>query len=129
VILDSTFLVDLEREQRRKRPDAATRFLVSHPQEIFHLCFIVAGELAAGESLGGSQKAWSLFLGRFQRLDYEDAIGWEFGRVYRDLRRAGRLVGTNDLWIAATGLVHGLPVVTRNADDFRRVPGLTVFAY
>ena len=35
-------------------------------------------------------------------------------------------VGTMDLRIAATALVHDLTVLTRNTVDFERVPGLRV---
>jgi predicted nucleic acid-binding protein len=33
------------------------------------------------------------------------------------------------LWIAATALVHGMAVVTKNQDEFQRVPGLNVIDY
>jgi predicted nucleic acid-binding protein len=32
----------------------------------------------------------------------------------------------HDLWIVATGIAYGMPIATRNAGDFRRVPGLEV---
>jgi predicted nucleic acid-binding protein len=41
----------------------------------------------------------------------------------------GLILGTNDLWIAASALVHGMPVVTENRNEFRRVPGLEVIEY
>ncbi len=43
---------------------------------------------------------------------------------YDALRSEGVRIGTLELRIAATALVHKLIVVTRNAKDFARVPGL-----
>ena len=40
-----------------------------------------------------------------------------------------RLIGGNDLWIAATALVYRMPVVTRNVRHYRRVPALQVVDY
>jgi hypothetical protein len=45
------------------------------------------------------------------------------------LQENGRLIGGNDLWIAATGLAYRMPVLTRNVEHYRRVPGLDVEAY
>jgi len=42
------------------------------------------------------------------------------------LRTEGVRVGTRDLRIAATALVHNLTLVTRNHRDFARVPGLRI---
>ena len=36
---------------------------------------------------------------------------------------------TGALWIAAAGLAHQVPVVSRNARYFERVPGLSVVSY
>lgn len=49
-------------------------------------------------------------------------------RVWADLVSAGTAPGAHDLMIAATALVRGWSVVTRNERDFARVPGLAVTA-
>jgi predicted nucleic acid-binding protein len=41
----------------------------------------------------------------------------------------GTLIGSNDLWIAATALEHSLPLVTRDIDHFRRIPDLQLIGY
>lgn len=129
MILDSTFLVDFEREIARHATDRATVFLESHADSILCITFTIAGELAAGESLGVDRAKWESFIEPFSFLPYTIEVGWRFGLIYRQLRRRGTLIGANDMWIAATALANGLPLVTRNDHEFRRVPGLEVFTY
>ncbi len=43
---------------------------------------------------------------------------------YRRLRREGRLIGNEDLLLAATALEMGAPIMTRNRQHFERVEGL-----
>lgn len=129
MILDSTFLVDFEREIRRKKPGRAMGFLEAHPDAPLSITFTIAGELAAGESLGRNRARWDEFLRPFSLLGFTPEVAWRFGGIYRDLREAGQLIGANDIWIAATALVHDEPLVTRNTADFSRVEGLDVLAY
>ncbi len=129
MILDSTFLVDLERERRRRTPGGAADFLRTHRDEHFCITFTIAGELAAGKSLGTDRSSWSRFVRPFRILESTAEIAWEFGVMFRHLQAKGTLIGANDLWIAATALAHHLPVVTRNAREFGRVPGLDVRSY
>ena len=56
-------------------------------------------------------------------------VCWEYGNALRYLQANGLLIGANDLWIAAAGLAHRMPVVSRNARHFARVPGLEVVSY
>jgi predicted nucleic acid-binding protein len=128
LILETTFLIDLEREHRRAVPGPAVEFLESHGDARLYLSFIVAGELAGGISMRDRGR-WETFLGPFYVLPSTADVSWQYGRAFRHLRHNGRLIGTNDLWIAATGLAYQMPVVTRNVEHFRRVPDLEVEPY
>ncbi len=129
MILDSTFLVDFERESARRKAGPATGFLETHTDEELCISFTIAGELAAGESMGRDRAKWESFIRPFRFFGYNDEVAWHFGEIFRELRRKGSLIGANDMWIAATALANNQPVVTRNADEFRRVPGLEVLSY
>jgi predicted nucleic acid-binding protein len=48
-----------------------------------------------------------------------------YSYIYHELRSTGTPIPTNDMWIAATGLEHGLAVYTRDL-HFTAVPGLLV---
>lgn len=52
-------------------------------------------------------------------LSWEAATGLRWAKLLADLRRSGRLLPIKDSLIAATALVHGLIVVTRNTRDFK----------
>ncbi len=129
MILDSTFLVDFERERKKRKREAASAFLNAHRDDQFCITFTIAGELAAGQSLGVERTKWHRFIQPFRILESSADVAWEFGRAFRYLRSQGTLIGANDLWIGATGLAYGLPVVTRNAKEFERIPGLEVLSY
>jgi tRNA(fMet)-specific endonuclease VapC len=128
VILETTFLIDLERERQREDEGPAHRFLRAEPDRRLYVTFTVAGELACGPRV--SERAlWEEFLRPFRVLPWSLDVAWEYGLAYRHLAAEGRLIGTNDLWIAATALAAGMPVVTANADHYRRVPRLEVRTY
>ena len=52
--------------------------------------------------------------------------GEHYGEIRSEPENSGRLIGNNDLWIAAHALVLGVALVTNNAREFARVPGLQV---
>lgn len=128
MILETTFLVDLEREAAAGREGPARAFLEEHPDRPLHLTFTVAGELAAGPRVDDRDR-WQRLLAPFSVLPWTEDVSWRYGRLFRYLRDNGMLIGSNDLWIAATALVHGMPLVTRNLGEFGRVPGLDVMGY
>jgi predicted nucleic acid-binding protein len=128
LILETTFLIDLEREHHRGKPGQAVSFLEANEEARLYLTFTIAGELAAGVSMSDRSR-WEAFLGPFYVLPSTLEVSWEYGRASRYLRDNGRLIGTNDLWIAATALAYRMPVVTKNVAHYRRVPGVDVEGY
>lgn len=128
LILETTFLVDLEREQRAGRTGAAHAFLESRSHDRFCLTLVTAGEIASGME-ARDREQWERFVRRFEILPTDLDACWEYGRAFRFLKDNGILIGANDLWIAATALAHDVPVVTENERHFRRVPGLIVLGY
>jgi tRNA(fMet)-specific endonuclease VapC len=62
------------------------------------------------------------FLGSARILSFtEPAVA-----CYEQLRSRKLGIGTMDLRIAAIALAHGATLVTRNAHDFQRIPGLMI---
>lgn len=65
-------------------------------------------------------------LSDFKPIPITEPVARVHAEVWADLAGRGVTVGAHDLWIAATALAHGLGVATRNAQDFRRIPGLRI---
>jgi tRNA(fMet)-specific endonuclease VapC len=128
LILETTFLIDLERESLRQVEGPAHSLLAQHARHRLYITPTVAGELAAGMSVGDRAR-WETFVSPFHVLPLDREVCWHYGRAFRYLQANGLLIGANDLWIAAAGLAHQVPVVSRNARHFERVPGLTVVPY
>ena len=133
LILETTFSIDLERlfrssEPRSSENGSALLFLETHTSSKLYLTFTILGELAAGASMADRQRR-TAFIQPFKVLESSQEVTWRYGEIYRFLRANGLMIGSNDIWIAATALAHDLPLVTRNEKHFRRVPGLTVVDY
>lgn len=58
-------------------------------------------------------------------LVVDTPVAEQFAQIHVQLRRTGKPVGTNDMWIAATALAHDLTVVSNDA-HFRCIDGLRV---
>jgi predicted nucleic acid-binding protein len=123
--LETTFLVDLEREIGRGELGPAQGLLEVHGQPSLYVTFTVVGELAAGRPLGERQR-WEALIAPFEVLSCTPDVCWEYGKAFRYLKENGLLIGANDLWIAATGLARQMPVVTRDTDHYRHMPHLQV---
>lgn len=128
LILDTNFVILVEREARRGVPGDASAYLAQRTGETLYITFTVAGELACGAS-AAIRNDWEKLCAPYPVLPWTRDVGWHYGEIYRALASKGQLIGTNDMWIAATGLANGFGVVTKNYDEFRRVPGLKVESF
>jgi len=128
LILDTNFVIAAEREARQGKFGKAHAFLAAHADEEFFITFTVAGELACGTS-ASAHVAWKKLIRPYAMLGWVREISFVYGEIYRQLATHGNLIGTNDLWIAATARHHGMSVVTNNHEEFSRVDHLQVIGY
>jgi tRNA(fMet)-specific endonuclease VapC len=88
---------------------------------------VVAGELRAWIAKTGSARLERLIattLVAVPVLPLGPEVADIYGEVWARLQRAGTLIGSNDLWIAAHALSLGAVMVTDNVREFGRVPDL-----
>lgn len=131
--LDTSFLVDLLRESGRRPAGSATSLLNrlgdEHLQISMHvLCELLAGAELAGRPTVERERVRRLCAGL--EVVYPDArFPATYGRLLAALERQGHRIATMDLLIATAAIDAEAPLVTRNARDFSRVPGLEVVSY
>ena len=129
-MIDSTELIGIEREATST---AEATILLSRHGIGTYIAAVQVTELAIGMHLAdASARArmradfLELVLRACTVVPFDVAEARETGRLYAFLRRQGMAIGERDLQIAATALVHGHEVLTRNVRDFARIPGLKV---
>ncbi len=131
--LDTSFLVDLLREARRGEGGRAHALLENLADEHFAVSVHVACELHAGAELADQPERErgrvEALLAALEVVVPDDRFPSEYGATLAELRRRGQTIPTMDLLIATSALRHGATLVTRNARDFDRVPGLIVKGY
>jgi predicted nucleic acid-binding protein len=87
-----------------------------------YLNAIVLGELRAGFLRGSQRRRNEALLSRFCESPRVVSVAVDaetserYAVILDALRRAGTPIGTNDLWIAATAMQHGLTLLTTDTD-------------
>jgi predicted nucleic acid-binding protein len=127
--VDTTFLIDLQRERSAGDDDgAAHRFLKRSPDAELFLSTIALGEFAEGFDRAEHPVVAAVREGH-TLVPVDDETALVYARVVRELRRRGELIGANDLWIGCASLRLGIPIVTANIEHFRRIDGLGIVQY
>ncbi len=127
-LIDTSVLVTLERRGWPLSSLAATA-----PDEPVALASITASELLMGVYRANTPERQvrrrvfvEALLGRLPVLPFDLQVARQHAQLWAELVATGQLVGAHDLLIAATAMAHGYAVLTENAREFHRVPGLIV---
>lgn len=132
--LDTSFLVDLLREERRGKAGPASGYLETLDGDetlavsVHAVCEVMAGACLAGAASGEMQRLTRLCNALVVRCP-DEAFALSYGRLLAGMSRAGRGIDAMDLLIATAAVVDGAPLVTRNRRHFSGVPGLVVIGY
>lgn len=91
---------------------------------------INCGELYYGTEKSNHQKqahaALEALVGIIPVLPIPPEAAKHYGHIRRYLEKKGKIIGNNDLWIAAHCLTLGIILVTNNTQEFQRVPKLHI---
>ncbi len=66
------------------------------------------------------------FLSNIKILPFEADAALEYGLIRSSLGKKGKLIGANDMLIAAHAKAAGLTLITNNTREFERVEGLNL---
>jgi tRNA(fMet)-specific endonuclease VapC len=125
-LLDTDILSAVMRQQ----PTALARaraYLAVHHRLTFSI--ITRYEIFRGlhaKRATGQLAAFDRLCGVSTILPLTDDIVVRAASIYADLHQRGALIGDADILIAATGLEHGLTIVTNNEHHYQRITGLQI---
>jgi tRNA(fMet)-specific endonuclease VapC len=131
----SRFLLDTDHVSLQERGDPhVRRRLESIPADQIAVCVVTVEEMLRGRlAILSRRQAGTARVHAYRKLletiaffNAVPVVPFDLAceRTFQELRARKLQVGSQDLRIAATALVHDLTVVTRNQRDFARVPGL-----
>lgn len=124
-----TYLVDANvvSEPTKPAPDAKVVHWLREQERELAVDPIILGEirfgihlLPAGRRRHRLENWFNQGVARLLCLPFDLACGLRWARLLADLRAAGRAMPIRDSLIAATALVHGLVVASRNEQDFKK---------
>ena len=122
IIIDTNFYVAF------KRNDAEAVNLLQRADYI-GVNTVILGELLSGFRCGNKERDNRAELDRFldsarvNLLVVDDETSEFYAQVFSELRQKGRPVPSNDLWLAASALQHGLALATFD-DHFTHVSSI-----
>jgi len=124
ILIDTNFYVAFKRQQF-----GAEELLKG--VDFIGISTVVLGELLAGFRCGSKEVDNRMELEKFlasprvELIDIDEQTAEFYAEIYRGLRAKGQPIPTNDLWIAASSLRHGLAVATFD-EHFKAIEGLLV---
>ena len=131
VCLDTTFFADLF----RKNPAAEKKlYELANKTEGVSTTVMTIAELYYGafksKNILDEMKNVESVLNNFQILEMNPEGAKKFGEILSLMEKKGQTIPDRDILIGAISLSKGeQTIVTRNAKDFMRIPGLKVITY
>jgi predicted nucleic acid-binding protein len=121
-------LIDTNIYTHALKGDPETVAVLRQAEEIA-ICSVSVGELLSGFKAGGKEKknrpelAEFLDAPRVQVYGIDEDSAEFYATVLDSLRKKGRPIPTNDIWIASVAFQHGFPLFTKD-QHFQWISGL-----
>lgn len=123
-LLDTNVCIHL---LNNKHSQVETYFRRCAPSDIA-VCSIVKAELLFGarhsKRVEANLQLLNHFFAPLSSLPFDDRCAEEYGLIRADISSQGKIIGLNDLLIAAIARAHDAILVTHNTYEFSRITGL-----
>jgi tRNA(fMet)-specific endonuclease VapC len=114
----------------KRSHDALLRHLQKVPVSDVCVSVVTKCELLYGVEVSPRRQqdeaALNAFLNYVELLDFPDNASSHYAQIRAQLKKSGKMIGANDLFIAAHARSLGLTLVTHNTQEFRRVHKLAI---
>jgi len=122
LLLDTSFLVEFERELASRRHGPATVLLTGRRSMPVAISIVTLGEFAEGFL---DPVALNEFVSPFRVVQLSRMIAWRTALIQTSMTHR---LGENDAWIAGTAIAYGATLVGRER-AFSRVPRLDYLTF
>jgi tRNA(fMet)-specific endonuclease VapC len=114
----------------KQRPASAIERFAAHPVGDLGLSVITVAELEFGVANSSrparNREALDAFISPLEIAAFDRPATAAYGRLRAALEKKGQPIGSLDLLIAAHAVSRDVRLVTHNAREFGKVPGLTI---
>ncbi len=133
-LFDTTFLVDLVNDDKgaaelASKIDEKNSFKAISVVTVYEYLLGVHRLYSSSKQLPEKLDSADRDLSCFDVLPLTSEIARESSQLQASLQLKGRVLRINNLNIASTALSLRLALVTRNVEDFKKVPNLRIEAY
>ncbi len=121
--MDSNILI----EHLRTKDKLSTKFyqLLQGNEKLF-ISAVSIYEIYCGAATKDKEKNIELLIKDITILPFDFEVSLQAAEIFRQLKAKNQLIEFRDIFIAATCVVEGLPIVTLNKKHFERVEGLEI---
>lgn len=122
MVIDTSLFIQFLRAKEKSN----TR-LYNLPDDVtYSLSTVTLFELYMGATSPEKEKSIQLLTSGLNVLAFNEEIALRSGHIYQELKRRNQVIEFRDIFIAATSLVHGLPLATLNRKHFERIEALVL---
>lgn len=122
MVVDTSIFIDYLRAKNK----AKTRLQNLPDDAVIYVSSVAMYELYMGATTPQKWVDVKTLTDSIPVLPFTKEVAEKAAIIYQELRKNNKLIEFRDIFIAATALVHNLPVLTRNSKHFKRIKALTI---